>query len=166
MAFDRLHGACIFLFTAFTWDMVSSWQRNWPGKSLQSSGVTYPSFSDKRPKPQAIASIDIHKHPLVTGKPRPPKIYECPRCHQKFGHPRSIYRHRKACEGKFDFRCQQCGKSFYRLDSLKTHCQKHAAGYQLPSGMSEMNLSNPDEDSWSWVRLKSICNSHRLMLKH
>lgn len=59
-------------------------------------------------------------------KPRPPKIFECPRCHQKFGHRRSIYRHRKACEGQFDFRCDICEKTFYRLDSLKIHIQKHA----------------------------------------
>ena len=62
-----------------------------------------------------------------SSKPRPPKIFECPRCHQKFGHPRSIYRHRKACEGQFDFKCEVCGKSFHRLDSLKSHAQKHSA---------------------------------------
>lgn len=57
----------------------------------------------------------------------PPKLYACPRCEQKFGHPRSIHRHLKACEGKFDFECEVCKKRFYRLDALKLHAQKHAS---------------------------------------
>lgn len=56
---------------------------------------------------------------------RPPKLFQCPRCNQRFGHPRSIYRHRKACEGQFDFKCEFCGKCFHRMDSLKSHAQKH-----------------------------------------
>lgn len=71
-------------------------------------------------------------------KPPPPKVFECSRCHQKFGHPRSIYRHRKACEGQFDFKCEVCGKCFHRLDSLKSHAQKHvgeaAAQFRLGEG--------------------------------
>lgn len=58
---------------------------------------------------------------MFINKQRPPKIFECPRCGQKFGHPRSIHRHLKACEGKFDFKCGDCDRCFHRLDSLKHH---------------------------------------------
>lgn len=69
---------------------------------------------------------------LISGtnsRSQPPKIFECPHCHQKFGHPRSIYRHRKACEGKYDFECKECGRCFHRLDSLKHHVQSRHSSH-------------------------------------
>lgn len=113
-----------------------TWQRHWQESHKMSTTdldfiFSKPGGVGARKAPMSSSlhpSFDSYVASLGSfsgSKPRPPKIFECPRCHQKFGHPRSIYRHRKACEGQFDFKCEVCGKSFHRLDSLKSHAQKH-----------------------------------------
>lgn len=128
------------LFTVLTCGLelpVLTWQRHWQ-ESHKMSAMDLDFIYSKPDGGARKAPVSSKLHPscdpLVaslgscsSSKPRPPKIFECPRCHQKFGHPRSIYRHRKACEGQFDFKCEVCGKSFHRLDSLKSHAQKHSA---------------------------------------
>ncbi|XP_076460729.1 uncharacterized protein LOC143293577 isoform X23 [Babylonia areolata] len=55
-----------------------------------------------------------------------PKIYFCDKCNQSFSYNRNLVRHRKACEGRFDFKCPCCEQVFYRPDVLKNHLQsKH-----------------------------------------
>ncbi|XP_076460726.1 uncharacterized protein LOC143293577 isoform X20 [Babylonia areolata] len=118
------------------WELQSlPWQRQWEESDTLSATVTNTNGSVDTSESGARKTFryPYQAFPLLNSigsfncsKPRPPKIFECPRCHQKFGHRRSIYRHRKACEGQFDFRCEICEKTFYRLDSLKIHMQKHA----------------------------------------
>ena len=55
----------------------------------------------------------------------PSKLFSCPNCNKRFGNPRSVKRHRKACEGNYDLRCSICGKGFYRQDKLKLHMAKN-----------------------------------------
>lgn len=135
-----------FLFTAFSCGMLTSWKRSWQGKP---QFMPYSENVTQRVMPTTSKAFLVNSSFLFKsaegGKLRPPKVYECPRCHQKFGHPRSIYRHRKACEGEYDFKCPECGKCFHRQDSLKIHVNKHKEGGLLPLIFAERDIPYEDD---------------------
>lgn len=54
--------------------------------------------------------------------------FGCRSCGRAFKHKQTMFRHRKLCEGNFNFACYVCGKRFYRRDSYQGHLenQHHA----------------------------------------
>ena len=68
----------------------------------------------------------VHQEPGFIYNPVYTSPTACRNCFRVFKHKQTMFRHRKQCEGNFNFACGVCGKRFYRRDNYQLHLKnKH-----------------------------------------
>ena len=50
-----------------------------------------------------------------------PGPYRCDKCGKCYSYDTGLLRHKKQCDGLYNFVCGVCGKRFYRKDRLTSH---------------------------------------------
>lgn len=64
----------------------------------------------------------------------------CNRCGKIYSHGPGLSRHRRQCNGLFDYACTMCNKMYYRRDAFKVHMSsKH--GVDLDETILPQNMS-------------------------